>query len=294
MKQLYLVIFLLNIFSLTSSAQDDMLKQLEEQSKTAKEPVIATFKSTKVINIQTNETNKKRNLDFRVTHLFGNIGKESGGGPHDLYGLDNSNDIRIALTYGITDKLMVGLSRCKRDENIVGEIKYKLLEQTTDNKMPIAISVYGQSSLSAKANSEGLYDEFVHRFNHCAQLIIARKFSSKFSFEVVPSYVHRNIVEPYDENDLYSVGAGFRYKFTKSAAIIADYFYTMNRPEATKDNHYDPIGVGFEIETGGHVFTIMFTNASGILENDFIPNTVDTWSKGGFKFAFNISRIFKL
>ena len=294
MKQLYLVIFLMTSFVMTSFAQDDMMKQLEEQTKAKKEPVIATFKSTKIINIQTNETNKKRNLDFRVSHLFGNVGKESGGGPHDLYGLDNSNDIRIAFTYGITDKLQIGVSRCKRDENFEGDIKYKLLEQTTDNKVPMAITLFGQSTLSAKENTEGLYDEFVHRFTHCAQLIIARKFSPNFSFEIVPSYVHRNIVEEFDENDLYSVGAGFRYKFTKSAAIIADYVYTLNRPEATKDNHYDPLGIGFEIETGGHVFTVMFTNASGILENDYVPNTVDTWSKGGFKFAFNISRIFKL
>jgi hypothetical protein len=294
MKQLYSLIFVLCALSLTSSAQDDIMKQLEEQAKAEKEPVIATFKSTKIINMQTNETNKKRNLDFRVSHLFGNIGEESGGGSHNLYGLDNSNDIRIAFTYGITDKLMIGVSRCKRDENFEGDIKYKLVEQTTDNKVPLAITLYGQSSLSARENTEGLYDKFVHRINHCAQLIIARKFSSNFSMEIVPSYVHRNIVEVYDENDLYSVGAGFRYKFTKSAAIIADYFYTLNRPEATQDNHYDPLGIGFEIETGGHVFSVMFTNASGILENDFIPNTVDTWSKGGFKFAFNISRIFKL
>src|SRR6267154_6132981 len=108
-------------------AQDDLMKQLESQSTTSHEPVIATFKSTKIINVQTNETNKKRNLDFRVTHLFGNMGSESGGGVHDLYGLDQSNDIRIAFHYGISDKLMAGVSRAKRDENLEGELKYKLI-----------------------------------------------------------------------------------------------------------------------------------------------------------------------
>jgi hypothetical protein len=280
--------------SLSSVAQDDLLKQLETQTPSAKEPVIATFKSTKIINVQTNETNKKRNLDFRVSHLFGNVSKESGGGSHNLYGLDQSNDIRIAFTYGITDRLMIGVSRCKRDENFDGDLKFRLLEQTTDNKSPLAITLFGQSTLSGKENIGGLYDKFEHRINHCAQIIFARKFSSNFSFEIVPSYVHRNIVSIGDENDLYSIGGGFRYKFTKSASVIADYFYTLNRPELTADDHYDPLGIGFEIETGGHVFTIMFTNASGILENDYIPNTVDSWSKGGFKFAFNISRTFKL
>jgi hypothetical protein len=294
MKKIYLVIFVMSTILLPVYAQDDLMKQLESTTPPAKEPVLATFKSTKIINVQTNETNKKRNLDFRVTHLFGNIGEESGGGVHNLYGLDQSQDIRIAFHYGITDKLMVGLSRAKRDENFEGEVKYRLLEQTTDDKSPLAITLFGQSSLTGRENIAGLYDKFEHRMNHCAQIIFARKFSSRFSFQIVPSIVHRNIVNVEDENDLYSIGGGFRYKFTKSASVIADYFYTLNRPEAIKDNYYDPLGIGFEIETGGHVFTIMFTNASGILENDYIPNTVDSWSDGGFKFAFNISRTFKL
>ena len=95
-------------------AQDDLLKQLEGQSKSAKEPVIATFKSSRIINLQTTETNKKRELDFRVSHLFGNIGEESGGGYHNFYGFDQSNDIRIAFNYGLTDRLMIGVARAKR------------------------------------------------------------------------------------------------------------------------------------------------------------------------------------
>jgi hypothetical protein len=129
--------------------------------------------------------------------------------------------------------------------------------------------------------------------NYCGQVIIARKFSPRFSFEVIPSIVHRNIVNAGDKNDLYSIGGGLRYKFTKSASVITDYFYTPARPEVYPE-HFNPVGVGLEIETGGHVFTLMFTNASGILESDYIPNTVDSWNKGGFKFAFNISRTFKL
>src|SRR2546422_2264782 len=113
--------------TVTAFAQDDLLKQLESQAKPVKEPVIATFKSTRIINIQTNETNKKRRLDFRVSHLFGNIGSESGGGYHNFYGFDQSNDIRIAFNYGITDRLMVGLARTKRNEAIEGTAKWKAL-----------------------------------------------------------------------------------------------------------------------------------------------------------------------
>jgi hypothetical protein len=129
--------------------------------------------------------------------------------------------------------------------------------------------------------------------NYCGQVIIARKFSSRFSAELVPSIVHGNIVEPNADNELFSLGGGARWKFTHSAAIVADYFYNFWNAN-DKINHENPLGVGIEIETGGHVFTVMFTNAIGLLETDFLPNTVDSWSKGGFKFSFNISRIFKL
>src|SRR5215213_6716942 len=113
-------------------AQDSLWAELQSQTS-ADENVIATFKSTKIISAQTNETIKKRNLDFRVGHLFGNIGNESGGGVHTFYGLDQSNDIRISFDYGITDRLMVSVGRNKRQENLSGAVKFRLLEQTTDN-----------------------------------------------------------------------------------------------------------------------------------------------------------------
>ncbi len=276
----------------TPSTPEDLLKQLQTQEKPMTEYVIATFKSTKIINLQTNETIKQRNLDFRVSHLFGNIGKESGGGIHDLYGLDQSNDIRISFNYGITDKLMVGVARAKRNEAFEGQAKYKLLEQTTDGKTPLAITLFAQSAMTTKEDVEGFYQKFIHRLDYCGQIILARKFSPRLSFELVPTWVHRNLVELGDSNDIYSVGGGVRWKFTRSSAIVVDYAHNVF-PKNRK-GYQDPLGIGVEIETGGHVFTIMFTNAVGLLETDFIPNTYDSWNKGGMKFSFNISRMFKL
>jgi hypothetical protein len=282
--------FLLLLIHIAAKAQDDLLMQLQKDQQPVPEKVLATFKGNKIINIQTNETVKKKNLDFRVNHLFGNIGKESGGGIHTLYGFDQSNDIRIGLHYGISDRLTAGLSRSKRNENLEGLLKYRVLEQSTDNKIPFAISVFGNTTLSTKSGE--LIDKFEHRITYCMQAIFARKFSSHFSFEIVPSYLHRNFVAEDDENDLVSIGAGARYKFTRSASIIADYFYTPERKNLFEE-HFNPIGLGLEIETGGHVFSLMFTNASGIIENDFLANTVDDWAKGGIKFSFIISRMFK-
>lgn len=299
-KKLFLLSSLV-FLSFALKAQDSLWTMLQSQSSGDNEKVIATFKSTKIISAQTNETMKKRNLDFRISHLFGNIGNSSGGGVHTLYGFDQSNDIRIAFDYGITDRLMVSVGRNKRFENLSGAIKVRALEQTTDGKVPLAITVYGNTAYSTRTDiNAGIPETTIsgeRRMSYCGQAIFARKFSSRFSFELIGSLIHRNLVDlrinPEDENDLVSAGGGGRFKITHSVGIIADYFYNL-RKESTGIKMYNPLSAGIEIETGGHVFSIMFTNAIGLLENDFIPNTSDSWSNGGYKFSFNISRVFKL
>lgn len=293
MKKILLVLF--TLISSNLLAQDDLLKQLQGETPPKREPVIATFKGFKIINIETNETTPKGNLDFRVGHLFGNIFPESGGGLHNFYGLDASADIRIAFHYGVTPKLTLGLAHIKRNETFEGLAKFKLLQQKTNGGSPLSITLYGEATCTIKDEKaypmEGL-DTFPHRLGYTTQLILARKFGSRFSLVLAPTWVHHNVVDPTDSNDVFSIGAGFRLKVTRSSAIVADYFYNI-APTNLKD-HFSPIGIGWEIETGGHVFTIMFTNACGLAEADFIPNTKDSWEKGGVKLSFNISRMFKL
>jgi hypothetical protein len=277
------------LFAMQAMAQDDMMAQLAKEAQASPEKTIATFKATRIINVESSETVKKANLDFHITHLFGNVGNESGGGIHTLYGFDQSNDIRLSFMYGITDRLNIGFSRLKRNEHLVGELKFKALEQTVDGKMPFTVTLYGNMAYTPKINPT--LEKTAYRFSYFAQAIIAKKFSPHFSFEVLPSLLHRNLVEEGDKNNLFSIAGGGRFKFTRSASLIADYVYTVGRPELSIP-HYQPLGVGLEIETGGHVFSLMLTNASGILENDYIPNTVDNWGDGGFKFYFHISRMF--
>jgi hypothetical protein len=282
---------LLALWLIPATAQDDLLSALQKEAPSGDEKVIATFKGTKLINLQTTETVKKRNLDFRVSHLFGNVGEKSGGGVHNLYGLDQSADIRIWFTYGITDRLNVAFSRFKRDENLVGEIRYRLLEQTVSNSMPFSLLVYGNMAYTPKEDYNDTYTKPAYRISYVTQAVLSRKFSRNFSFELVPSLLHRNLVASDDDNNLFSLGAGARYKFTRSASIVADYVYTTSRPDLYPER-VNTLGVGLELETGGHVFTLMFTNASGLLENDYIANTTDTWADGGFKLSFHISRMF--
>lgn len=291
MKKISGLILFFFVTSSTIFAQEDLLKMLEKDSQPKAEPVLAMFKTNKLINIHTNETVRKNNLDVRISHLFGNMGLESGGGIHNLYGIDQSADIRIGFHYGITDRLMIGVSRAKRNEDLEGLLKYRILDQTTDNKIPISISAFTNIAYSIKESAD--FKSNTYRFSYCSQLIFARKFTSRFSFVVVPTLIHRNFVGADDENNTFSLSGGFRLKFTPSASVIVDYSHTFGRPDLVLP-HYDVVGIGVEVETGGHVFTIMFSNASGILENDYLVNTMDSWSKGGFKLSFNISRMFKI
>lgn len=288
----YLLFFFLFLgFAGSTVAQDDLLKLLEANTTPKHVPVIGMFKGNKLINVHTNETVSKHNLDVRISHLFGNIGDESGGGLHNLYGIDQSADIRIGFHYGVTDRLMVGVSRFKRNENFQGLVKYYILRQTTDGHFPIAISFFSDITYSIKIHPE--ITSNTYRYVYSSQLIFGRKFSQRLSMVFVPTFVHRNFVEGDDENNTISLSGGFRFKFTPSTSIIFDYSHTLGREKLLLP-HYDVMGAGVEIETGGHVFTIMFTNAVGIAESDYLINNLDTWSKGGFKLSFNISRMFSL
>lgn len=308
------VVFILVAFALNTSAQDDMLSLLDSVGgKKTHEKTLSTFMGTKIINAQSTETVKAKTCDFSITHRFGNIGVASNGGVHTLYGLDNVTDVRFGFDFGITDKLTLGIGRSKQGELIDGLIKYRILSQTIDNHIPFSIAFYGDMSYNPQTDAQfysGMdpNSDFakypVHRLSYTSQLIIARKFGWRFSMELLPTYHHRNYVlaninpdnGAEEMNDLFSMGGAFRFKITKRVAIIADYFYTFSKYRTNNPTYpfYNPLAIGLEIETGGHVFHLNFTNASGIIENNFISNTTDCWSKGGYKFGFNISRVFNL
>ena len=285
------VILIIKLFNFEFCfAQDDLLKVLQSETPIKNEKMIATFKGNCIIDIETNETVRKNNLDFRISHLFGSIGTESGGGIHNLYGIDQSADIRLGFHFGITDRLMLGVSHVKRHENFEGLIKFRLLEQTSNGQMPFAVTLFGNTTYSIRSSKEFTTD--IYRLTYNLQAIFARKFSPNFSFIITPALIHRNFVFVDDENTTISLSGGFRCKFTRSASIIADYSHTFGRKNVGL-NYYDVLGAGVEIETGGHVFSIMFSNASGLLANDYLINTTDSWAKGGMKFSFIISRMFR-
>jgi hypothetical protein len=266
--------------------------------------IFATWKTMKLVNIHSTEIVKRNALDFRVTHRFGNIGGESGGGVHTFYGLDNSSDIRISFDYGLTEKWQIGIGRSKYKEIVDLSTKYKLLVQK-EKKAPLTIVAFGAVSVTPERDPDSRYNDWQNRLTYFTQVLFARKFGQRLSIELAPGVIHRNMVTKVldgngktltDENTNFTLSVGARYMITKRVGIIVDYVHTFSefRSNFGPQNYYDPFGVGVEIETGGHVFHLTLTNAPAIIENAYMPETADSWAKGGIKLGFNISRVFQL
>jgi hypothetical protein len=273
-------------------AQDDLLASVDTiPVKSAR--VLPTFKTTRIVNGHSVETVKAHHLDFRVTHHFGNAGVKGNG--HTIFGLDNASDIRIAFEYGVTERFTIGAGRSKIGELIDAYLKYRMLYQTEDNKVPISLTLFANAAMTVVDDINGpLSTDFNNRMSYTYQALIARRFNSRFSWQVMPAFLHRNFVtNPRDENDLFVLGTGARLKLTKRFALLADYYFIFSgfRSE-NKDLYFPPLGLGIEIETGGHVFHLFFTNNPAIVENSYFANSSDSWAKGQFKFGFNISRTF--
>ena len=298
-----IIILAIFLAALPLCAQDDLMDMLEAEEPTENYRVGPTWKTMKLVNLHSTSMVKKNGLDFRVTHRFGSIGEKSGGGVHNLYGLDISDDIRISFDYGITEDLQIGIGRSKYAELIDGNVKYKILAQK-ERKVPLTLVILGNMAITPQKANDARYDDWQNRLSYFSQLIIARKFGERLSFELAPSILYRNLalkttdgagVNAEDENANISLGIGGRFMITKRVGLIMDYLYTFSeyRSNYRPVNFYDPFGVGVEIETGGHVFHITLTNAAGIVENNFIPNTTANWGDGGMKLGFNISRVFQ-
>ncbi len=300
MKKSKLIIYLiliLTILVLRASAQstDSLLNALDSSKKYNK--VESTFKATHVVLSHSTETQKKHDLDLRIRHHFGDIGGEFGSA-HTLYGLDVATDLFIGLDYGVSDKLTIGIGRSKHDELFDLYIKQKLIQQKNDGGMPFNLTLLAQVGLVARAPfATTEFANYGDRVTYLIQPLISRKFSSRLSLQVMPSYLIRSTsTDANDPDNLFSIGFAGRIKLTKRLSFVADYTLIngLSRPDNLAVPLYNPLGIGLEIETGGHIFSLNFMNSEYIAENNFIANTKKSWSDGGVRFGFTISRNFSL
>lgn len=275
----------------------------------AQEPVIRTFKDTRVINTHSVETLAKRRLDVRIAHRFGDLAGDNGGF-QTFFGLENATDIAIGAEYGVSDRLTIGVYRAKGAGSmpdgtpglrqlVNGLAKFRILQQKENGGSPVSVTALGMTTMSAAQkidNPDAIrnFAEFAHRFAYVGQLLIARKYSDAISLQLIPSYTFRNIVPFGDQNGLFSLGAAARIQLTKVWGIVADATFPFSDIRTADNGFYPAIGVGLEIDTGGHVFQVNVTNATALMETDYIPYTTSSWADGQFRLGFTISRLFNL
>lgn len=265
--------------------------------------VYRTFNDTRVISGHSVETLEGGAMDVRISHRFGDMFGDFGGA-QTMFGLDDLADVRIAFEYGVTNNLTLGFGRSKGAgpyrQLLDGLAKYKILAQTKDGSMPITMTLLGAGTYdlqnaSTDPTAPNSYRETAHRFAYCSSLIIGRKFGDRFSLQLSPSYVHRNFVAFDDQNGIFSVGAATRLKVSKMIGLIAEYHYLVPYNRTTSfGTYFNPVGIGIEFDTGGHVFQLNYTNSQGLTETQFIPYTSSDLMDGEFRIGFTISRVFKL
>lgn len=250
----------------------------------------ATFKGTRVINGHSIENVAAGVLDFRISHRFGFVNT----GAYEFFGLDGAT-LRLGLEYGITDRLMVGVGRASFNKAFDGFVKYKILRQSSGAKnMPITLSWFSNIVCNTiKWQNPERENYFSSRLAYAHQLLIGRKFNNDLSLQLSPTWIHRNLVATKAEsNDVMALGGLGRYKLTQRLSINAEYFYVL--PNQLGDQYTNSLSVGVDIETGGHVFQLHFTNSTAMTEPGFITETVGVWKNGDIHFGFNISRVFTI
>jgi hypothetical protein len=286
------IIFLLTLFSIPAFSQDDLMKMLEEETEKDKKPdyATATFKTTRLINGHSVENVAAGVLDFRISHRFGYV----NGGAYQLWGLDEAS-MRLGFDYGLSKRWMIGIGRSTYQKQYDGFTKFKFLRQSSGiRNMPITLSAIGSIMYKSLKFEDPTRENYLtSNLYYSGQLLIARKFSESLSIQLMPTIVHYNLVPgANDPNDLLSVGIGGRMKLSKRVSLNVEYYYQL--PDYKFEGTQNSLSIGFDIETGGHVFQVYCTNSTGMTERTYITETTGDFFNGDIRLGFTISRVFTI
>ena len=286
------LILLFNCHTYLAAQEDDIFSELDNITEEGNHEVIAAFKSTRLMIGQSIERVRKDQLHFRISHVFQKI-----LGVQNFFGLDNLNNMHLSFEYGLSDFIQVGLARENVDRTYSGTLKLSLFRQKTGkNSFPLSMSYYLSvdiKSIDYTPMERDLYLE--GRFDYVNQLLIGSKITDEISLQIAPTWVHRNLTDSVDEpNEIYSVGAGGRYLFSRSMSVNAEYYYTIPTFDA-HDATKNMFTIGFDLETGGHVFQLYFTNANFLHPGKFALNQNGNFFKDrDINFGFSMLRAFNM
>lgn len=284
----YIITLTIALFSFTIEAQDDLLNELDNETKNTKQFYLPAFKAMQIGNLQSTKIADKGDLYLIVSHRFGTI----KDGIDDFFGLDQANT-KIQLTYSFWDGIQLSLSRDSFEKTYSGTAKVRLTKQS--NQFPLNIVGYASADINSeikKANYPNL--KFGDRMTYTTQLLASRRISKKLSLEIAPSFVRQNLQDlnftGSSTHNQFLMGFGGRLKVSKRMSINLDYAYNFNKHNNSKYNN--PLTLGIDIETGGHVFQLLFSNARGSNDGAFLTKAQGDWTKGDISFGFNVVRVF--
>ncbi len=270
------------LLPLAAHAQDDLLSGLD--TVPAKQPVESAFKAMKIVNLESTKLAAKKDFYFIVAHRFGSV----RDGFEGFFGLDNAVT-QIKFLYGLTDWLTTAVGRSEQAYDV--SAKVRLAQQTTGG---LPVSIVSFSSLGFNNTlKEHNYPRmnFEHRMIYLTQLLVSRKFNQRLSLEIAPTFFHENfVIEDRQDNAQLAIGMGGRYKIASRWSVNVDYAVHTNR--AARSQFRNPLSVGVDLETGGHVFQMHFTNSQGIHEAGFLGQSTGDWADGDIFFGFNLVRVF--
>lgn len=282
----YIVIFIIGLVCLNLTAQtDDLLKEIDVETP-HKQYTTAAFKGLKIVNFESTKLVAKKELTLVVAHRFGSV----ENGFDSFFGLDDAVT-RLNFVYGITDAINIGVSRSSFQKIYEASAKYRLKRQE-DNGFPFTIVAFNSILINTSYEKENLPKlEFKDRLGYTVQLLISKKVSPKLSLEIAPTFFHDNFVAyRHQHNSQYAIGFGGRQKLGKRWSINMDYGWHLNRAKGSPFKN--PLSIGVDLETGGHVFQMHFSNAQAMNTNTFLGQATGDWSDGNVYFGFNLSRTF--
>lgn len=280
-------------FLLPAKAQDDLMDLLAANEKPTQDFATATFKSTRLLTGHSTEVNAKGELQFLIGHRFGRLNT----GLQDLFGIDNAT-IRLGFDYGLTDNINIGIGRSSHLKVVDGFFKWRFMRQQTGlKKVPITATyltnIYIGTLPWAEPDRENFFSS---RLSYHHGLLIAKKLSSQLSLQITPSIVHRNLVAlAADNNTLFCVGSGASLRLSGSMRLNIEHHAILpGQIQSTigGEKVRNALGIGIDLETGGHVFQLHLTNSRGMTERFLMGETTGSWLAGDIHFGFNVSRTF--
>jgi len=268
------------------------------KKKVTTNKVSNTFLFTQLINTQTVQTLPKGVSEFTIQHRFG-VTELNANFVNDFLGMDLGANLRLAYARAINSKLYVELGRTRIGKTYDLGVKYLLLQQTIDDKMPLSIALFGNMGINTQkfpkivdgstfVDGSKFEYSFAHRLSFNSQIIFAKKFTESFFIQIAPVLIWHNLVSKEEENLDFTIPVGARLELNQKSALLFEV-----TPKIIAKNKRIPLSFAYEIaSSSAHAFQLILTSTDRILEQSIYSHETIDYTQGKFILGFNIKRLF--